>query len=201
VTEEKADRETLDVAGTKTTETAKAEVKTTEQTAKAENKTTTEQTATAKTDSIKTDTTAKTTNTSADTSSDNGGKKQTATTKPVQAASTGTTESTETATTEATTEKKKIWHEPVYETVETKTPVYEYFPVTVQKDCCVCWDCGAILYTQDDLNNHFNADHPGNGYYSSTYTVETGEYTYDVAYYEYSTETVLVSEGYWEYID
>jgi alpha-tubulin suppressor-like RCC1 family protein len=64
----------------------------------------------------------------------------------------------------------------------------------------VCNNCGAYLYTQDDVDNHFSATHTG-GYHDETYSVGTGEYQTVGDGYEEKTVTkqVLVKEGYWSY--
>jgi hypothetical protein len=186
-------KEETDTTEKATTETAI----TSKETAKATTDTTTKTTNTAAT-STKSGSTAGTTTTSTATTSTNTTKTKTATTESTVATSSAGTSSTTTTT----SGKKKVWHEPVYGTRTVETPVYDYFPVYEEIECSICnyEDCQQILYTQEDIEKHFSAQHPAN-YRSYNVQRATGEYTYDIAYYETTEEQYIITPGYWEYID
>ena len=104
-----------------------------------------------------------------------------------------TTEANKPSTTEATTEKAKVWHEPVYEQVWVvdfkggDIPIIEYH--TICNECgfdCTANGVRASSHLKDNENCHS---------YTTGVPVTVGyDHIDDVGHWE----NVLVSEGYWE---
>lgn len=176
----------------KTTEVESAD-KTTEQTATTEEKGTTEKATTESATSAKpkdNDTTSAAAPTTTQTVHTSSGTAPAATESVNQ-----------TTTTQATTEKEKVWHEPVIEMVwvvdkeaYTETiPVYETVPAVR------CHGCGQIFYSQEDMDAHGDVSaYDSCGGYSSDYQqVQVG--TTEVYHEEEGHwEEVVIQEGYWE---
>lgn len=94
----------------------------------------------------------------------------------------------------------KTWHPPVYENVWVvdKAAWTEEIPKYETKSREVCRQCGTILYTQDEVTNHFTT--VGTNCYScytEYYDVQVGTTTVNWPE-EGHWEQKLVKEGYWE---
>ena len=111
-----------------------------------------------------------------------------------------TTEATKPATTEAKKEPKMVWHEPVYQTVTEEVPVYKEVEIPETVHCAICNnpECNTLLYTQEDIRNHYCSQEWYGNYRSYQYQRGTGEYKTVVWDYETVEKEVLVQEGYWE---
>lgn len=127
------------------------------------------------------------------------GSQQSATTDGNKPQSSGSNQPT---TTESQKEKKKVWHEPVYEVKKTKKPIYKDVEIMETVYCDKCNGCGALLYTQADISTHFTAEavEAGCGSWGSySYQRGTGTYESVIWDWEETEEKVLVQEGYWDY--
>lgn len=94
----------------------------------------------------------------------------------------------------------QTWHPPVYENVWVvdKAAWTEEVPKYETKSREICRQCGAVMYTQDEVTNHFTTvGSTCYSCYSDYYQVQVGTTTINWPE-EGHWEQKLVKEGYWE---
>ncbi len=93
----------------------------------------------------------------------------------------------------------QTWHPPVYEEVWVvdREAWTEEVPVYETKERVKCGQCGAIMYTQEDVDYHLNNSLSCYSYYSEYYQVQVGTNTVKHEATGHREER-LVKEGYWE---